>query len=179
MFNCLFEFFLIFKELQALQTEKDHLFKERDDLSDRLLKQEKKQEGRFTRIILSALFCLCFSPSFYLTLLRSLPLCVCLCVHMCAEWVDQAVSQASAALRAELDEERRKYQGLLREFTRLEQRYDNLREMSLLTEVHNYSPPKKTLPQIYSLLLNPILAVFFSPNDSVLKATEGQTPPRV
>uniref|UniRef100_A0A8C4ENW3 Methyl-CpG binding domain protein 3b n=1 Tax=Dicentrarchus labrax TaxID=13489 RepID=A0A8C4ENW3_DICLA len=55
-----------------------------------------------------------------------------LCV--CAEHVQQAVSQASAALRAELDEERRKYQGLLREFTRLEQRYDNLREMSLLTE---------------------------------------------
>ncbi|XP_042369881.1 unconventional myosin-Vb [Plectropomus leopardus] len=50
------------------------------------------------------------------------------------ERVQQAVSQASAALRAELDEERRKYQGLLREFTRLEQRYDNLREMSLLTE---------------------------------------------
>ncbi|KAK5870082.1 hypothetical protein PBY51_024743 [Eleginops maclovinus] len=50
------------------------------------------------------------------------------------ECVQQAVSQASAALRAELDEERRKYQGLLREFTRLEQRYDNLREMSLLTE---------------------------------------------
>ncbi|XP_068447209.1 unconventional myosin-Va [Clinocottus analis] len=50
------------------------------------------------------------------------------------ECVDRAVSQASAGLRAELDEERRKYQGLLREFTRLEQRYDNLREMSLLTE---------------------------------------------
>ncbi|XP_056234565.1 unconventional myosin-Vb [Seriola aureovittata] len=50
------------------------------------------------------------------------------------EHVHQAVSQASAALREELDEERRKYQGLLREFTRLEQRYDNLREMSLLTE---------------------------------------------
>lgn len=59
---------------------------------------------------------------------------------MCAECVQQAVSQVSAALRAELDEERRKYQGLLREFTRLEQRYDNLREMSLLTEVHNYTP---------------------------------------
>ncbi|XP_034560457.1 unconventional myosin-Vb [Notolabrus celidotus] len=50
------------------------------------------------------------------------------------ECVQQSVSQACAALRAELDEERRKYQGLLREFTRLEQRYDNLREMSLLTE---------------------------------------------
>ncbi|KAM4628733.1 unconventional myosin-Vb [Polymixia lowei] len=50
------------------------------------------------------------------------------------ECVRQAVSQADVALRAELDEERRKYQGLLREFTRLEQRYDNLREMSLLTE---------------------------------------------
>ena len=49
------------------------------------------------------------------------------------------MSQASASLRAELDEERRKYQGLLRDFTRLEQRYDNLREMSLLTEVHNYT----------------------------------------
>uniref|UniRef100_A0AAQ6A4V7 Methyl-CpG binding domain protein 3b n=1 Tax=Amphiprion ocellaris TaxID=80972 RepID=A0AAQ6A4V7_AMPOC len=47
------------------------------------------------------------------------------------EHVHQAVSQANAALRAELDEERRKYQGLLREFTRLEQRYDNLRDMSL------------------------------------------------
>lgn len=47
------------------------------------------------------------------------------------------MSQESAALRAELDEERRKYQGLLREFNRLEQRYDNLREMSLLTEVQN------------------------------------------
>lgn len=57
---------------------------------------------------------------------------------LCAESVQQAVSQASAALRAELDEERRKYQGLLREFTRLEQRYDNLREMSLLNEVHNH-----------------------------------------
>lgn len=54
-----------------------------------------------------------------------------------AECVKQAVSRASSALKAELNEERTKYQGLLREFTRLEQRYDNLREMSLLTEVHN------------------------------------------
>ncbi|XP_071343628.1 unconventional myosin-Va [Trachinotus anak] len=82
------------QELQALQKEKDSYYKEREDLSARLLEQEKAQEE---------------------------------CVH-------QAVSQASAALREELDEERRKYQGLLREFTRLEQRYDNLREMSLLTE---------------------------------------------
>uniref|UniRef100_A0A665WNT1 Methyl-CpG binding domain protein 3b n=1 Tax=Echeneis naucrates TaxID=173247 RepID=A0A665WNT1_ECHNA len=52
-------------------------------------------------------------------------------------FINQALNKASTALREELDEERRKYQGLLREFTRLEQRYDNLREMSLLTEVHN------------------------------------------
>lgn len=52
-----------------------------------------------------------------------------------AERLHQAASQRSAALSAELDEERRKYQGLLREFTRLEQRYDNLREMSQLAEV--------------------------------------------
>ncbi|XP_040896238.1 unconventional myosin-Vb [Toxotes jaculatrix] len=82
------------QELQDLQREKDSFHKEREDLSARLLEQEKAQE----------------------------------------ELVHQAVSQATAALRVELDEERRKYQGLLREFTRLEQRYDNLREMSLLTE---------------------------------------------
>ncbi|CAL8308765.1 unnamed protein product [Lota lota] len=50
------------------------------------------------------------------------------------ECVRQAVSRSGGELRAELDEERRKYQGLLREFNRLEQRYDNLREMSQLTE---------------------------------------------
>lgn len=44
----------------------------------------------------------------------------------------QSVSQAGAAVQAELEEERRRYQGLLREFTRLEQRYDNLRDMSML-----------------------------------------------
>ncbi|XP_061743769.1 unconventional myosin-Vb-like [Nerophis ophidion] len=48
--------------------------------------------------------------------------------------VRQAVSQATEAMRVQLDEERRKHQGLLREFTRLEQRYDNLREMSQLTQ---------------------------------------------
>uniref|UniRef100_A0AAY4CVE3 Methyl-CpG binding domain protein 3b n=1 Tax=Denticeps clupeoides TaxID=299321 RepID=A0AAY4CVE3_9TELE len=38
-------------------------------------------------------------------------------------------------MKAELEEERRRYQGLLREFTRLEQRYENLRDMSALAEV--------------------------------------------
>uniref|UniRef100_A0A671WPG4 Methyl-CpG binding domain protein 3b n=1 Tax=Sparus aurata TaxID=8175 RepID=A0A671WPG4_SPAAU len=98
----LFLFSLIFKELQVLQREKDSLYKEKEELSARLLEGEKAREGK--------------------------------CVN-------QAVSQASAALGAALDEERRKYQGLLRDFTRLEQRYDNLREMSLLTEVdtHNHT----------------------------------------
>ncbi|XP_074523735.1 unconventional myosin-Va [Halichoeres trimaculatus] len=88
------EILQITQELEALQREKDSFCKEKEELSARLVEQEKTQE----------------------------------------ECVQQAVSQACVALRAELDEERRKYQGLLREFTRLEQRYDNLREMSLLTE---------------------------------------------
>ncbi|CAL8268480.1 unnamed protein product, partial [Arctogadus glacialis] len=50
------------------------------------------------------------------------------------ECVRQAVSRSGAELRAELEEECRKYQGQLREFTRLEQRHDNLREMSQLAE---------------------------------------------
>lgn len=54
--------------------------------------------------------------------------------------MQRAVLTASAALQAELDEEKAKYQGLLRDFTRLEQRYDNLKEMSLLTE--NLPPAK-------------------------------------
>lgn len=45
----------------------------------------------------------------------------------------QSADQADASVRAELEEERRRYQSLLREFTRLEQRYDNLRDMSLFT----------------------------------------------
>ncbi|XP_044056593.1 unconventional myosin-Vb [Siniperca chuatsi] len=93
------------------------------------------------------------------------------------ECVHQAVSQASAALRAELDEERRKYQGLLREFTRLEQRYDNLREMSLLTEGHrrtdsthslSLEPPSPTLlsPQsLTPLSLSPFQSAFTSPEE--------------
>ncbi|KAG5851348.1 hypothetical protein ANANG_G00092270 [Anguilla anguilla] len=50
------------------------------------------------------------------------------------ERVAQGVAQASERLQGELEEERRRYQGLLKEFTRLEQRYDNLREMSSLSE---------------------------------------------
>lgn len=45
----------------------------------------------------------------------------------------KTVNQADASVRAELEEERRRYQSLLREFTRLEQRYDNLRDMSVFT----------------------------------------------
>lgn len=72
-----------------------------------------------------------------------------------AECVHQAVLQASAALRSELDEEKMKYQGLLKDFTRLEQRYDNLREMSLLSEVHDASSAlsSKTLALCFMFLL--------------------------
>ncbi|XP_055019132.1 unconventional myosin-Vb [Boleophthalmus pectinirostris] len=50
------------------------------------------------------------------------------------ESIHEAVLKATTTIKSELDEERRKYQGLLRDFSRLEQRYDNLKEMSLLTE---------------------------------------------
>ncbi|XP_075943510.1 unconventional myosin-Va [Anarhichas minor] len=94
------------------------------------------------------------------------------------ECVHQAVSQASAALRAELDEERRKYQGLLREFTRLEQRYDNLREMSLLTErtkghrrtdstqsLEPSSPTPLSPQSLTPLSLSPFSSAFSSPEE--------------
>ncbi|TWW57764.1 Unconventional myosin-Vb [Takifugu flavidus] len=96
------------------------------------------------------------------------------------EHMQQAVSQECAALRAELDEERRKYQGLLREFNRLEQRYDNLRDMSLLTEGNrghrrtdsaqslSIEPPSPTLlsPQSNTpLSLSPFPSAFPSPEE--------------
>lgn len=62
------------------------------------------------------------------------------------------MSQRSTALRTELDEERRKYQGLLREFTRLEQRYDNLREMNQLAEVPPPPPTSTHHPSQHSEL---------------------------
>lgn len=111
--------------MQVLRSEKERLGHERDELSARLLQQEKTQDGSVTRPS---------PPGEALSLLR---LNVRVCVD--AERVEQEVSQRSSALRAELDEERGKYQGLLREFTRLEQRYDNLREMSQLAEVPSAS----------------------------------------
>uniref|UniRef100_A0A4W6CFJ6 Methyl-CpG binding domain protein 3b n=1 Tax=Lates calcarifer TaxID=8187 RepID=A0A4W6CFJ6_LATCA len=86
---------------------------------------------QLTQVAFSLSFCFFFHSHLYLMHRLSSSS---VCGHVCAERVSQAVSQAAKALRTELDEERRKYQGLLREFTRLEQRYDNLREMSLLTE---------------------------------------------
>ena len=51
-FNCSFNILtahlsvrLLFKELQALQKEKDNVYKEKEDLSARLLEQEETQKG--------------------------------------------------------------------------------------------------------------------------------------
>lgn len=88
-----------------------------------------------------------------------------------AESVHEAVLKSTAALKTDLDEERRKYQGLLRDFSRLEQRYDNLREMSLLTEVQNCAHTCDL--NSLALRLNP-----FSCSHRALKVTGGQTPHR-
>ncbi|XP_072517322.1 unconventional myosin-Va [Salminus brasiliensis] len=56
----------------------------------------------------------------------------------------QSETQAGAAVQAELEEERRRYQGLLREFTRLEQRYDNLRDMSMLPTAERWHGHRRT-----------------------------------
>ncbi|MFT7798757.1 unconventional myosin-Vb-like [Arapaima gigas] len=50
------------------------------------------------------------------------------------ERVARCVAKAEEGVRQELEEERRRYQGLLRDFSRLEQRYENLHEMNALME---------------------------------------------
>uniref|UniRef100_A0A4W5Q305 Methyl-CpG binding domain protein 3b n=1 Tax=Hucho hucho TaxID=62062 RepID=A0A4W5Q305_9TELE len=115
--------FLCLQEVQALRVERNCLGKEKEDLTTRLLEQETAQEGRSIH-------------NRYLFSVRLSIIFVIICfMSMHPECVVQAVAQEGKTLTAELDEERRKYQGLLREFTRLEQRYENLREMSMLTEV--------------------------------------------
>nr|XP_057930064.1 unconventional myosin-Vb isoform X2 [Doryrhamphus excisus] len=89
--------------------------------------------------------------------------------------VQQAVSHATAAVRVELDEERRKHQGLLREFTRLEQRYDNLREMSQLTQgikghrrtdsTQSLDPLSPSPQSLTPLTLSPFTSAFPSPEE--------------
>ncbi|XP_054644511.1 unconventional myosin-Vb isoform X3 [Dunckerocampus dactyliophorus] len=81
--------------------------------------------------------------------------------------VQQAVSRATAAVRVELDEERRKHQGLLREFTRLEQRYDNLREMSQLTQGYGRTDSTQSLEPLSPSpqSLSPFTSAFPSPEE--------------
>ncbi|XP_061093823.1 unconventional myosin-Vb [Conger conger] len=69
------------------------------------------------------------------------------------ERVTQTVARASEHLQEELEEERRRYQGLLKEFTRLEQRYDNLREMGSLGE---RSRGHRRTDSAQSLVLEPL-----------------------
>ncbi|XP_058870908.1 unconventional myosin-Vb-like [Acipenser ruthenus] len=50
------------------------------------------------------------------------------------ERLSQQVALVSSGLRAELEEERGRYQGLLKEFSRLEQRYENLKDEMTFSE---------------------------------------------
>lgn len=47
---------------------------------------------------------------------------------VCVSDQESSASQSVGRVQAELDEERQRYQNLLREFSKLEQRYDNLQE---------------------------------------------------
>ncbi|XP_034035082.1 unconventional myosin-Vb [Thalassophryne amazonica] len=87
------------------------------------------------------------------------------------EFVRQAVTLANAALMAELEEERRKHQGALRDLTRSEQRYDNLREMTLLSEQHFKGHRRTDSTQSLSLEL-PSTRMFPSPLSSAVPSPE-------
>ncbi|KAI1891689.1 hypothetical protein AGOR_G00146360 [Albula goreensis] len=76
--------------------------------------------------------------------------------RMQEECVAQSVAQAGEGLRVELEEERRRYQGLLKEFTRLEQRYENLCEMTSLSE---RSRGHRRTDSAQSLVLEPLSPV--------------------
>ncbi|XP_051979508.1 unconventional myosin-Vb [Xyrauchen texanus] len=74
----------------------------------------------------------------------------------------QCMDHADASVRAELEEERRRYQSLLREFTRLEQRYDNLRDMSMFTTNERSRGHRRTDSTVSLELLSPVTTPFSS-----------------
>ncbi|XP_061833885.1 unconventional myosin-Vb isoform X2 [Nerophis lumbriciformis] len=86
--------------------------------------------------------------------------------------VRQAVSQATEAIKVQLDEERRKHQGLLREFTRLEQRYDNLREMSQLTQDMKGYRRTDSTQSLEPLSPQSLTPLSFSPSTSTFPSPE-------
>ena len=53
---------------------------------------------------------------------------------MCADQ-ESSASQRETELQKDLDQERLRYQNLLKEFSRMEQRFDNLEEEVALTKV--------------------------------------------
>lgn len=59
------------------------------------------------------------------------------CVCVCVAGKGGSLSQKEASLQSELDEERLRYQNLLKEFSRLEQRYDNLQEEATYAKVRH------------------------------------------
>ncbi|XP_028855476.1 unconventional myosin-Vb [Denticeps clupeoides] len=91
------------------------------------------------------------------------------------ERMAQAISNAGASMKAELEEERRRYQGLLREFTRLEQRYENLRDMSALAE---RSQGHKRTDSSQGLVSSPTSPSFPSPEDMRRASVTSNTPER-
>uniref|UniRef100_A0AAY4CXT8 Uncharacterized protein n=1 Tax=Denticeps clupeoides TaxID=299321 RepID=A0AAY4CXT8_9TELE len=97
-----------------------------------------------------------------------------LCVYF-PERMAQAISNAGASMKAELEEERRRYQGLLREFTRLEQRYENLRDMSALAE---RSQGHKRTDSSQGLVSSPTSPSFPSPEDMRRASVTSNTPER-
>ena len=56
------------------------------------------------------------------------------CVLVCADQ-ESSASQRETDLQKDLDQERLRYQNLLKEFSRMEQRFDNLEEEVALTKV--------------------------------------------
>ncbi|XP_056614030.1 unconventional myosin-Vb isoform X2 [Triplophysa dalaica] len=74
----------------------------------------------------------------------------------------QTVDEADASVRAELEEERRRYQSLLREFTRLEQRYDNLRDMSMFSNNERSRGHRRTDSSVSLEALSPVSTPFSS-----------------
>uniref|UniRef100_A0AAR2L5C7 Methyl-CpG binding domain protein 3b n=1 Tax=Pygocentrus nattereri TaxID=42514 RepID=A0AAR2L5C7_PYGNA len=125
------------RELRRLRAEARSVEKYRElnkgmEVKLMQLQLRADQQVRKRRVCLCALFLYSMFNKCFGLFVFIYFICICSdCVYL-LESRRQTEVHAAAAVQAELEEERRRYQGLLREFTRLEQRYDNLRDMSML-----------------------------------------------
>ncbi|RXM98508.1 Unconventional myosin-Vb [Acipenser ruthenus] len=120
--------------VESLQREKAALIQEREKLNTSLQEHERAREERLSQQVALAVESLQREKAALIQEREKLNTSLQEHERAREERLSQQVALVSSGLRAELEEERGRYQGLLKEFSRLEQRYENLKDEMTFSE---------------------------------------------